>query len=112
MTISAAEASAFYSAVLGVESAKMPGPVDYTLLRVGGTDVAGIMEITEQMGPIPPNWMVYFAVADVDASAAQAQSLGANILAPPMDIPGMGRFASLMDPQGAAFSVFKHAEGG
>ena len=65
------------------------------------------MQITPDMGPVPPNWMVYFAVDDVDATVAKAQSLGANVLVPGMDIPEVGRFATLTDPQGAAFSIFK-----
>jgi predicted enzyme related to lactoylglutathione lyase len=94
---------------LKVEAAKMPGPLDYTILTVGGKQVAGIFAIPKEIGPVPPNWMVYFAVADVDASVKKAQSLGAKVLANPMDIPGVGRFATLQDPQGAVFSVFKGA---
>ena len=83
------------------------GEMDYKLLKVGDTEVAGVMQITPEMGPVPPNWMVYFAVDDVDATVAKAQSLGANVLVPGMDIPEVGRFATLTDPQGAAFSIFK-----
>ena len=109
VTTNSGEAQNFYSAVLGVEIAEGPG--GYTLLRVDGTEVAGIMEITPQMGPVPPHWMAYFCVADVDASTKQAESLEATVLVPPTDIPGVGRFSALQDPQGAAFSVFKPAEG-
>ena len=82
------------------------GPFDYTLLRVGGAEVAGVMQKTSEMGEFPPYWGVYFAVADVDAAVAQAQSLGGTVTVPPQDIPDVGRFAGLMDPQGAAFNVF------
>jgi hypothetical protein len=44
-------------------------------------------------------------VANVDASAAKAASLGAKTFVPPTDIPGTGRFAVLADPQGATFSI-------
>ena len=65
----------FDSGLLGMGSSKMPGPMDYTMLNVGGTDVAGVMTITEDMGPVPPHWMVYFGVDDVDAAADKAASL-------------------------------------
>ena len=97
------------SGLLGMSSSKMPGPMDYTMLNVGGTDVAGMMEITAEMGPVPPNWTVYFGVDDVDAVAKKAESLGGSTVMPPMDIPEVGRVAGLQDPQGAMFSVFQPA---
>ena len=83
------------------------GPMEYKLLRSQGVEIAGVMEITPDMGPVPPNWVVYFAVSDVDATLAQAQSLGGGVTVPATDIPEIGRFASLTDPQGAVFSIFK-----
>ena len=65
------------------------------------------------MPPMPPHWGVYFAVADIEVSVAQAQSLGATLYLPPTDImkvegqPPVGRFAALADPQGAAFSILQ-----
>lgn len=56
---------------------------------------------------VPDNWLVYFGTNDVDADVKKATDLGATVLAPPMDIPGTGRFAVLMDPQGASFAIFK-----
>ena len=56
LTNAAEDATKFYSDLLGMSSSKMPGPVDYTMLKVGGTDVAGVMAITDEMGPVPPHW--------------------------------------------------------
>jgi hypothetical protein len=56
---------------------------------------------------VPAFWLPYFMVADVDASADTAKSLGAKLQVPPLDIPGTGRFASVCDPQGAMFSIYK-----
>jgi uncharacterized protein len=56
---------------------------------------------------VPPHWMVYFQTTDVDATANKAKSLGANLLVPPMDIPNVGRFSVIADPQGAAFALYK-----
>ena len=55
---------------------------------------------------VPPHWLVYFAVDDVDASVKRAQELGAAVLMPVMDSPA-GRFAVLADPERAAFAVIQ-----
>ena len=109
LTNAAEDATKFYSDLLGMSSSKMPGPVDYTMLKVGGTDVAGVMGITDEMGPVPPHWMVYFGIDDVDAAASKVESLGGSIMVPPADIPAIGRFAGLKDPQGSVFFIFKPA---
>ena len=97
LTNAAEDATKFYSDLLGMSSSKMPGPVDYTMLKVGGTDVAGVMAITDEMGPVPPHWMVYFGIDDVDNAASKVESLGGSIMVPPTDIPDIGRFAGLKD---------------
>ncbi|HYY88921.1 MAG TPA: VOC family protein [Chloroflexota bacterium] len=80
---------------------------NYTEWKVGGRSVAGAMPMSDQMpANVPPHWLVYFAVADCDASANRAQELGANVMVPPMDVP-VGRFAVLGDPQGARFGIIK-----
>ena len=56
----------------------------------------------------PPHWLVYFAVADTDATVARTVELGGQSLAPPVDIP-IGRFAVLADPRGVVFAVIKMA---
>ncbi len=53
---------------------------------------------------VPPNWGVYFTVADTDASVTQATDLGASVVMPAKDSP-YGRLAGLRDPQGAAFYI-------
>jgi len=55
----------------------------------------------------PDSWTVYFGSTDVDEETKKATELGAAVLVEPTDIPGTGRFALLMDPQGAAFALFK-----
>jgi predicted enzyme related to lactoylglutathione lyase len=52
---------------------------------------------------------VYFAVEDCDASVARATELGAKVCCPPTEIEHVGRFAALLDPQGAGFSVIQLA---
>jgi predicted enzyme related to lactoylglutathione lyase len=82
----------------------------YTLWMLGDRGVAGGM--VPPMEGMPSFWGIYFSVADADATVAKAQELGATVLAGPMDIPDVGRFATLTDPQGAAFSVMKNANPG
>ena len=110
LTTGKEDALAFYESVVGLERGETMGPMDYTLVRAGGTEVAGFMQMTPEMGEFPPHWSVYFAVADVDATVAQAQSLGGTVIVPAQDIPGVGRFAGLLDPQGAHFNIFKSTE--
>ena len=65
------------------------------------------MELMPHHGPVPPHWLVYFPVNDCDGDAKRAAQLGGKVLAPPMDIPNVGRFAVLADPAGAAFAIIK-----
>ena len=105
------KAIAFYKAVLGIETAAMPMPgMDYTLLKVGGTEVAGIMAMPKEVpAQVPSHWGPYFEVASADATVKKAQSLGGKVLMPAQDVPNVGRFATLTDPQGAAFSILQPA---
>ncbi len=98
-------ASAFYTAILPVKANVMSDDENfrYQTLQVDGQDVAGMY----QAGPdvpaaVPAHWAAYFAVADVDATAAKALELGGKIMMPAQDSP-YGRFAGLLDPQGAFF---------
>ena len=101
-------AAAFYTGLLGWQTEKQPmGDFVYTYFKQGDRMNGGMMPITPEMGPIPPHWAVYFAVDDCDAKAARATSLGGKVLVPPTDVPGVGRFSLLQDPQGAAFAIIR-----
>jgi predicted enzyme related to lactoylglutathione lyase len=112
MTTDTAKAAAFYKGLLGwtTKSSQIPG-IDYTEFFVGDRAVGGMMKITPEMGPMPPNWLVYFTVEDVDASVERLQRLGGKVLMPAMDIPNVGRIATAQDPQGAAFALYRGAHG-
>jgi uncharacterized protein len=103
-TTDTSAAGKFYTALFGWGT-KVGG--DYTEFQVSGRSFAGMMKIAKEWGNVPPNWLVYFAVDDCDATAAKAQKLGAKIFMQPTDIPKTGRFAMLQDPQGALFAVIK-----
>jgi predicted enzyme related to lactoylglutathione lyase len=61
-------------------------------------------------GGMPPNWGSYVTVADVDATARTAVELGGKVVHGPQDIPGVGRMAVIVDPQGAALSVICYSQ--
>ncbi len=109
----APRAVAFYTALFGwrpVEQSAMPG-VKYTLFHLGEQPVGGAMQITPQMkmDAVPAHWGVSFAVKSADETARLARELGATVCHGPADIPGVGRFASVISPQGVAFSVMQWA---
>ena len=110
-TTDVASAKAFYSQLFGwnIEDMPMEG-MTYTVLKVGDEAVGGIMPMPPQTQGAPPHWGTYVTVADVDATARQAEALGGRLLVPPTDIPGVGRFSVLQDPQGAVLSVITYAE--
>lgn len=113
-TKDAKTAQAFYPQLFGWTAKPPSDPaMPYFEWVLEGTHFGGMMEITEHWGPawkeIPSHWMIYFMVKDVDERTARAQALGATIRVPPRDIPKVGRFAVIADPQGAVFSLFQGA---
>jgi predicted enzyme related to lactoylglutathione lyase len=98
----------FYASVLGWQFERVPPPpeVDYRVASANGTAVAGLMQQPEGQ-EMPLRWLVYFSVDDVDRSVRDAEQAGAAVHVPPTDIPGVGRFAFLADPQGALFYVMR-----
>ena len=112
MTSAPEAASAFYAAVIGW-TAQDAGMDDkpYTLLSAGGIMVGGVMETPDEaraMG-IPPCWTGYIGVANVDAAVTKLLAGGGRVQRPADDIPGVGRFAVVADPQGAVFILFTPA---
>lgn len=101
-----ATAATFFEGLLGwTTEVQDMGPMgQYTLFNVGGEPVAGGM--APPMDGIPPHWGVYFMVADAEATATKAQSLGATVINPVTDTP-VGKLGHLADPQGAAFAIMQ-----
>ncbi len=105
LTTDTAAAAAFYPKVVPwrTQPSNMPG---YTIFMASGTQVGGLMALPADASGTPAHWLVYVGTPDVDATCAQAQGLGARICKAATDIPNVGRFAVLADPQGATFAVF------
>ncbi len=103
------KAIAFYTDVAGWTTQPFPGGHDYTMWVGSQGPLGGVMRLPEEaekMGT-PPNWMGHVQVENVDAAAAKVISLGGKVLKEPTDIPEVGRFSIIADPQGAVISIFK-----
>jgi predicted enzyme related to lactoylglutathione lyase len=101
----------FYSAVFGWAAGKPSftgAPDTYTVWELGDHPVGGMMQMSDEMFPpdTPPHWSVCFAVSDADATVAKARERGGTVVAEPVDMP-IGRFAAVIDPQGAWFTVMQ-----
>ncbi len=109
LTSDVAGAKKFYKSLFGWKTAdmKMPG-MKYTTIAVGGDEVAGIMPMPPKAKKMPPQWGAYVTVDDVDATAKKAVKLGGKVIVPAQDIPGVGRFCVLQDPQGAMLSIITY----
>lgn len=102
------EAKHFYEGLFGwkITPGKDKDESTYLHIQAGEKYIAGILPDTHFNPHIPAHWTPYFMVADVDASTAKAQELGAKVYAAPMNVDKSLRFAVLADPQGAEFALF------
>jgi len=109
MTTDVKGAKAFYGDLFdwGMQDFK-PSDMDYTLVKLGDQDIAGIMAIPDKAVGMPPRWGAYVTVADVDALLPRVMQLGGKVIVPPHDIPDVGRFAVIQDPQGAMLSIISY----
>jgi predicted enzyme related to lactoylglutathione lyase len=109
MTTDVEGATLFYGNLFGWEFEAFPmNEMTYHVIRSGSEETGGIMPIPPQAEGHPPTWGIYITVDDVDATAKRAEELGGKIHLPPTDIPGVGRFAVLEDPQGAFISIITY----
>lgn len=101
-------AEAFYGKVMPWSFERPKGGLDrdYRVFSTGADGVGGLVEAPPGVD-FAPAWLVYVGVDDVDSTASKAEGLGARVLMGPMDIPNVGRFAFLQDPQGAYFYVMR-----
>lgn len=106
-----AGAKRFYGDLVGWTAQDMPMPdgggEPYSVLSADGNGVAGMLNLGEAMKGMPPNWTGYVCVDDCDAAADKVKALGGSVMRPPLDIPGIGRFAIVADPAGAVFAIMK-----
>ena len=104
-------AKAFYNRVLGWTPVDLPiGPDQfYTMFQLEQREVGAATTLSHDQREhgVAPHWMLYVGVENADATAAQAESLGARILVKPFDVFDAGRMAVIQDPTGAIFSIWQ-----
>jgi predicted enzyme related to lactoylglutathione lyase len=102
-------AVSFYTDVVGWKTQPFGEGGDYLMWVGSQGPLGGVMTLPEQATRIgaPPHWMGNVQVADVDATVALATKLGGKVYKQPTDIPTVGRFALIADPQGATIAVFQ-----
>jgi hypothetical protein len=104
MTTDPGKAEQFYTKVCGWGTELWKSPTPYTMWTAKGGPIGGVMPLPN--AGAPPHWLAYISCPNVDETVQQAESLGAEAFVKPKDIPEVGRFAILADPQGAVFSAF------
>lgn len=104
---------AFYSEIVGWTMTAWPMPGgggDYIVAMQGDRPVAGILPMSgEAFEGIPPHWMTYIHINDVDHAAQQVVELGGEVVRAPWDVPGVGRIAIIKDPGGATVGLMTPA---
>jgi len=105
-----AKAKQFYSSLFGWNLQDVPmqeGGSSYTLIGVGDGTGGGMMASHDPK--VPPAWMAYVGVDDIDASTKKAQSLGAKVLQDVMKVGDYGWMSIIQDPTGAVIAMWKAA---
>jgi predicted enzyme related to lactoylglutathione lyase len=108
MTTDPRAAAGFFTKVAGWKTQQWPQDPSYTMFVAGKQPMGGVLSLPEDakaMGA-PPTWLTYIGTPNVDETARRIESLGGKILKAPGDIPTIGRFAIVQDPQGAVFAPF------
>ena len=101
-------AKAFYGEVVGWKFESAPGPMEYTLLYAGEQRAAGLMLLPDEakkMGA-PPSWLGYIRVENAEQAVKQVVELGGKQMGSMHNMPEVGSFGVVADPQGAVFGLF------
>jgi predicted enzyme related to lactoylglutathione lyase len=112
MTTDPEAAVAFYKELIGWGTTQWEeGEMPYEMWTVGESAIGGVMALPPEAkeAGAPPHWMAYVSAPDTDATTAEAVAKGAEVLVPAMDIPTVGRFSVIRDPQGAVLALFTPA---
>lgn len=104
-------AANFYRDVLGWELKNMPmdDGEPYYVIHAGGEGIGGIMKMPPAVpDAVPAHWGIYITVGSVEEVVKKAVEAGGQVIVPPTDIPGIGRFSTLQDNQQGVFSVIQY----
>jgi uncharacterized protein len=102
------EAEEFYRRLFGWTTEPWVGEGSYTLIKVDGEEVGGIVRVRSPESAKPRGWGLYVTVADVDETARRVPELGGKLLVQPTDIPRIGRFCIIADPGGAVVTAITY----
>lgn len=106
MTTDVAKAKGFYGGLFGWEFDDVQmADTTYVVVKAGGKELGGVMPTNCE--DVPSHWLSYVSVEDVDAAANLAKENGGTVPVGPLEIPNVGRFAIIADPDGAHVSVFR-----
>lgn len=103
-------ATAFYAGIAGWGTTVWEHEgMKYDMFTLGEMPCAGAWKLTDELitAGVPPHWVPYVAVPDVDATAARARELGGEVRMEPHSIPMVGRIAVIVDPQGAQIGLYR-----
>ena len=108
-TVNVQEAKDFYGNVFGWEFEEHNmGGMTYTMAKLNGKDLAGIWAIPkEHAAHVPPHWMSYILVDDVEKSLEKAKSAGATVVKEVTSAGEVGKFAIIIDPVGAHIAMWQ-----
>lgn len=112
MTTDLDAAKKFYMSLFGWETEDMSMPemqgMKYVIIKVAGQEIGGIMSMPKEAKNVSPMWGIYVTVDDVDKIAKDVVKLGGKLHVPPTNIPNVGRFCVIQDPQGAFINAITY----
>jgi predicted enzyme related to lactoylglutathione lyase len=107
----AQELKEFYENLIGWTSEGIPmkdgenSYEDYVMKSPDGRAVAGICHLKGVNQSLPPTWIVYITVKNVEESVQQALNLGGKLIKPYKNKEGKLMYAIVQDPAGAVFGM-------
>jgi predicted enzyme related to lactoylglutathione lyase len=99
----------FYQHVVGWEPSEVPmGEYQDFAMNLPGTQIpaAGICHARGSNAAIPPQWLVYITVENLDVSMTQCKMRGGAVLVGPRG-SGKGRYCVIKDPAGAVCALYE-----
>ncbi|MEW4528636.1 VOC family protein [Maioricimonas sp. JC845] len=106
ITTSVEDVAPFYEQLFGWTTRKDEEKDNYWTFLLGDREQAGGMNLSPEMGPIPPHWGAYFAVEDVRATCTKLKELGGSMILEPFEV-SVGHIAVVTDPQGGCFNLIQ-----
>ncbi len=100
----------FYREVVGwkVTELSMGDYNDYCMnAPAGGKTVAGVCHARGTNADLPPQWLIYLTVADLERSMARCRELGGKVIAGPKGAAGQERYCVIQDPAGAVAALYQ-----